>query len=421
LGEHELRVRAIDAAGNIDQTPAVYGWRVVEPPDTTAPETSIDSGPERETAERSASLGFSADEPEASFECSLDGAAFAECSSPVRYDGLSLAQHELRVRAIDAAGNTDASPAAYTWRVVEPPDTRAPETTIDSGPDGQTTSTSARFSFSSDEAGSRFACSLDGAAFASCESPLELAGLALGTHELRVRAIDVAGNVDATPATRGWTVVAPPPACQSRTVTVGAAADSWVLQDSPRQNYGQDGTLKVDSKRGANARAFVRFELPAIPEGCRLTGARLRLYAGSYKAGRTLEALRLAGPWTESAVTWATQPATAGAAATAASGAGYREWAVTWQVRDMYEGGGHGFLIRDAEEGGTGIEQAFHSREKGNDDPPRLVLTYGGETTVSLLRTAPRETTAVCEAGDWGSPAMCPSSASRPTARRAAR
>ena len=69
--------------------------------------------------------------------------------------------------------------------------------------------------------------------------------------------------------------------------------------------------------------------------------ARLRLYAGSYKEGRTIQALRLASAWTESVVSWSNQPATTGAAATTASGnvAGYLEWTVTAQVAAMYTGG----------------------------------------------------------------------------------
>jgi large repetitive protein len=77
-------------------------------------------------------------------------------------------------------------------------------------------------------------------------------------------------------------------------------------------------------------------------------------------------------------VRWDNQPATAGAPATTASGPGYREWDVTSQVGEMYAGANHGFLIRDAtEENPDGQEQDLHSREKGTDNPPRLVVTYG--------------------------------------------
>ena len=191
-----------------------------------------------------------------------------------------------------------------------------------------------------------------------------------------MRAKDAAGNVDPTPASRNWTVTAAP-TCTGSTSTVGAAADAWMLQSSSAQNYGTDSVLKVDTKNGANARAVVRFNLPAIPAGCQLTSARLRLYASSYKTGRTLQALRLGAAWTEGTIRWNNQPATTGAAATVASGSGYREWTVNSQVKDMYDLGNHGFLIRDATENGSGLEQGFHSREKGTDNPPRLVLTFG--------------------------------------------
>jgi large repetitive protein len=61
---------------------------------------------------------------------------------------------------------------------------------------------------------------------------------------------------------------------------------------------------------------------------------------------------------------------------TTPSGSGYREWAVTQMVRDMYApNANNGFTIRDA--GANGQQpQDFHSREKGTDNPPRLVLTF---------------------------------------------
>jgi hypothetical protein len=128
---------------------------------------------------------------------------------------------------------------------------------------------------------------------------------------------------------------------------------------------------------GANARAIYRFSLPAIPSGCRVTSAKLRLYATSYKTGRTLHALQLNGAWTEGGVTWSNQPPTTGAAATTTSGSGHREWTVTSQVEAMYApGANHRFLVKDGTENGTGLDQVFHSREKGSDNPPRLVITF---------------------------------------------
>jgi parallel beta-helix repeat protein len=261
-------------------------------------------------------------------------------------------------------------------------DREPPETTITDQPDSPTSSTSASFSFDGSDPGSaagslRFECRLDGESFRSCESPQVYGGLRAGPHSFEVRAIDVAGNADPTPASHAWTVANGAPNCVTTTVAAAAEADSWVLQSSPTSNYGNDSVVKVDTKGGGNARVAVRFALPAAPAGCRVVDAKLRLYASSYKAGRTLQALGLAAPWTESGLTWSNQPATAETAASVESAAGHLEWTVTPQAQSMYSDGNHGFLIRDSVESGGGIEQGFNSREKGADNPPELIVTFG--------------------------------------------
>ncbi len=195
-GSHTFEVRAVDAAGNVDPQPASRTWMV----DTMAPDAAITSGPSGAVASSSASIAF-ASEADASFECRLDGAAFAACSSPITYTGLAEGSHAFEVRAIDAAGNVDASPASRTWSV----DTLVPDTTITSGPSGAVASSSASIAFAS-EAGASFECRLDGAAFAPCSSPITYSALAEGSHTFEVRASDAAGNVDASPASRTWSV-----------------------------------------------------------------------------------------------------------------------------------------------------------------------------------------------------------------------
>jgi hypothetical protein len=86
-------------------------------PDITPPETNIDSGPSVTVSDTGslASFAFSSNEANSTFECSLDGDAFALCTSPKSYVNLSEDSHTFEVRAIDAAGNTDLSPASRTW------------------------------------------------------------------------------------------------------------------------------------------------------------------------------------------------------------------------------------------------------------------------------------------------------------------
>ncbi len=85
-------------------------------------------------------------------------------------------------------------------------DTTAPDTLINSGPSGTVAVTEASFTFSANEAGSTFACRLDGASFAACSSPKSYSGLVDGAHTFEVRATDAAGNTDASPASRTWTI-----------------------------------------------------------------------------------------------------------------------------------------------------------------------------------------------------------------------
>ncbi len=51
------------------------------------------------------------------FECSLDGAPFSFCTSPVTYSSLTAGSHVFQVRAVDLAGNVDPTPASFTWSI----------------------------------------------------------------------------------------------------------------------------------------------------------------------------------------------------------------------------------------------------------------------------------------------------------------
>ncbi len=199
-GAHTYAVRAVDAVGNVDATPAVRSFTV----DSTPPSASVTSGPTGTVGTSSATFAFSASEP-ASFACSLDGGAFSSCASPATVSGLGDGSHTFAVRATDAAGNAGQA-AAATWTV----DTAPPETTVTSAPTGTVAVRSATIAFSSSEDGT-FECRLDGSAFAGCTSPTTLVGVVDGPHVFEVRATDAVGNTDASPASTSWSVDATPP------------------------------------------------------------------------------------------------------------------------------------------------------------------------------------------------------------------
>ena len=197
-GAHTFSVRASDPAGNTDATPATRSFTV----DTVAPQTTIESGPSGLIKDSAPSFSFSASETGSSFQCSLDGADFSACTSPYTSTALVDGAHSFSVRASDPVGNTDASPATRSFTV----DTTPPQTTIESGPSGLIKDSAPSFSFSASESGSTFECSLDGGDFSACTSPYTSTALADGAHTFSVRAGDPAGNTDATPATRSFTL-----------------------------------------------------------------------------------------------------------------------------------------------------------------------------------------------------------------------
>jgi hypothetical protein len=269
-GDHTLAVRARNADGVEDDTPAEYDWTV-----DLLPDTSIVDKPAAVTQSTSALFTFGSNEAEVTFECSLDGAAFAECLSPHNVGPLADGEHTLRVRTVDGSSQLDPTPAAHTWRI----DTTAPDTAISDQPSSTTQSTSASFSFSA-EAGSSFACSLDGAAPSPCSSPKEYTGLSVGDHSVEIQATDAAGNAEQAPARYSWTVEAADTTAPETTLGSGLPAatttetdaslsfsseagatfecslndSAWAACDSPKEYTGLTvgpQTFKVRAKDGA--------------------------------------------------------------------------------------------------------------------------------------------------------------------------
>lgn len=117
LGSHTYSVRGKDTAGNTGSAKA--GWKVITPPDTTAPTVSFTSAPADGVTATSASLAFSGSEAGLTFTCALDGAPFAACTSPAAHNGLALGMHAFVVRAADPAGNVGE--ATHSWTIAAPP------------------------------------------------------------------------------------------------------------------------------------------------------------------------------------------------------------------------------------------------------------------------------------------------------------
>ena len=201
-GAHTLRFRAVETAGaqHPDPTPAQRAVVV----DRRAPAVQIDSGPSGETTQTTATFGFSSDDAQATYQCSVDGAGFGPCGGANSHtaSGLGLGAHTFEVRAADAAGNAASATRAFT--VVpqagpNPPagDTTPPDTAIRKP---KVKGKGAKLTFSSTEPGSTFTCKLDREKAAPCTSPQSYRKLKKGKHNVLVTATDAAGNADPSPA-----------------------------------------------------------------------------------------------------------------------------------------------------------------------------------------------------------------------------
>jgi nitrous oxidase accessory protein NosD len=189
-GRHSLAVRALDPVGNADRSAATRSWVV----DATGPDTQFTSGPADGALSNDASprYGFSS-EAGASFECSVDGGPFAPCSPPAGPGKLADGRHRFAVRAVDAVGNADSSPAERSVRI----DTSAPDTKVAKA---KVKGRKAKLKLTSDDPSATFECKLDKQGFKPCGPKVKLKRLRKGKHVLLARAVDEAGNADSSPA-----------------------------------------------------------------------------------------------------------------------------------------------------------------------------------------------------------------------------
>ncbi|HEX6460929.1 MAG TPA: hypothetical protein VF032_18580 [Thermoleophilaceae bacterium] len=113
-GAHTFSAQAVDASGQPDPTPAQGTFTVA----AALPDTAIDSGPPASGNVRTAAFSFHSSKAGSTFQCSLDGSAFTPCGPPFTTGVLSIGAHAFAVRAVDAQGNTDPTPAASSFKVL---------------------------------------------------------------------------------------------------------------------------------------------------------------------------------------------------------------------------------------------------------------------------------------------------------------
>jgi hypothetical protein len=248
-GSHTFTVRATDAAGNVDASPATRSWTVQSPAADHQPAAAYAYNPSSPTAGQAvafdASTATCQDTP-----CTYtwedhgsDGAGGTQwplgTGKTMSFTFQDPGVKNVRVTVADADGDTDSTMKAVTVAPASPPaDATAPDTTITSGPTGTTNDSTPTFAFTSTETGSTFRCRVDSGSWATCTSPWTTSTLADSSHTVTVRATDAAGNTDATPA--------------SRTFTVDTQAPSTTINSAPPAlSPGSSATVAFSSNESA--------------------------------------------------------------------------------------------------------------------------------------------------------------------------
>lgn len=191
---------------------------------------------------------------------------------------------------------------------------------------------------------------------------------------------------------------------------IAPAADAYIASNRATSNFGSTNALYVgyDAVAGFGAeRLLMRFNISSLPSAAVIEGARVRLYLSRARpdndSAMDTRLIRLGSSWSETTVTWNSEPARAEEYARTNVGttSGWYEWDVTSLVRKWHanELPNYGFEIYGDERPNLGRERTFYSRETSTDFYPRLVIDYLQDTTpptatvASLATYSPRSFT----------------------------
>ncbi len=192
-------------------------------------------------------------------------------------------------------------------------------------------------------------------------------------------------------------LAAPDPraALASTTTTFNPSGDVTIDSSLPTGRLGGTSLLVANyaGRPTFTQRSLLAFPL-SLPAGAVIERAELQIYldAGSGAAPLTMRAFQVNGRWTESTVTWNTQPAVFDRMATASVGTarGWVSWDVTAIAQSWLSDGNFGLELRGPE-GALNYSRTFFSREY-IEGPPRLVVTYSVPTATPTIAPSPTRT-----------------------------
>ncbi|WP_127493637.1 immunoglobulin-like domain-containing protein [Paenibacillus glycanilyticus] len=229
-GSHTLYVRAVDIFGNTDETPVPYTWVI----DTVKPVITINGDPVIQLEK-----GTAYTDPGAAATDNHDGDLTGQITVTGTVDPTTAGDYTVQYNVSDAAGNA-AVTVTRTVRVLEPVVSEGPSATITGAPNALSNSSSASFSFISNEENATFEYSLDDSDWTASASPLVLSELADGPHTLQVHAGN--GQVTGEAASYTWTIDTVKPV-----ITINGDAEIQITRGTAYQDQGATAT---DSRQG---------------------------------------------------------------------------------------------------------------------------------------------------------------------------
>jgi chitodextrinase len=236
----ETDSRVIDAIYFNENAPTTLLYMAIQPqgatgPDTTPPSVTITAEPGNPSNTTSPSFSFSGSDNvtpanQLTYQCALDGAAAATCSSPAVESNLAAGGHTFSVQATDQAGNVSTA-ATYSWVI---------DTTPPSAP-GSVTATAAsprqvnlNWSAATDASGiSGYQISRNGSPLATLgnvTSYTDTTAAPNSSYTYTARAIDNAGNTG--PSSNASTVTTPAPPSDNTPPSIPANLRSTAVSTS---------------------------------------------------------------------------------------------------------------------------------------------------------------------------------------------
>ncbi|MFY9487371.1 MAG: Ig-like domain-containing protein [Solirubrobacterales bacterium] len=250
-GSHTITCRAIDEAGNPSNPTTIT---VVI--DTTAPTALTLTGPSGATNDNTPTYTITGGGSGATYQCKVDGGAYANVTSPYTTAALSDGNHTVTCRGIDAAGNTGAETSKSITV-----DTVAPGAITVNGPTGATNDTTPTYTISGGGTGVTYACKIDGGSYSTVTSPYTTAALGQGAHTITCRAVDAAGN-GGPATTTNVTIDSVGP-----TMTVTDGTPKWDGTHSFSLSADESATYKCAINGGSFNTVSANYTTPVLSNG----------------------------------------------------------------------------------------------------------------------------------------------------------